>query len=729
VVGIRGEATVPSVPAKGEVWTAITRQIDIVGSSSPFVVVSDRRRDSFYTHPWSLVAPAVLELKEQIERYAGGHLEDVIDEIGRTTHTGEDEVFYMPRSACATRLLLDSSVPLVVGEDVRDFTIKPSTWALFPYDRSTAAPLTTLSVPLIKHFWAYRTVLRLRLDYGHTPEQRGLLWYEHSMFFPNRFSRALCITFPEVATHNHFVFDRGGKVFKQTAPVILMREPAGVDAYLGMAGLLNSSVALFWLRQVAHNKGGGGIGGGLATESWERFLQLNASRLDALPIPAQRPQHTAERVDSLAQQLEQCSVESALAEISAVDNLRNRLEHHRRRSEDIQRRLVAEQEELDWKCYSLYGLLGGDDGLTSDNAPGLNLGERAFEIVMARRMSVGELQTSWFERHGSTPITEVPLTWPPEYRRTVEKRIALIEADPNIAMIEQPEYKRRWNRDAWVEQQDRALRDSLLNRLEAPALWSACEPISVAKLCDRIRSDPQFMEAAELYRDRADFDVLALVAELVESEAVPFLPVLRYRRSGMRKHEAWKETWDLQRREDTIDARTTLSESDPKYLTREKAEALKHEQVGDIACPPPFNSADFLSATLWRLRGKLDVPKERFISYPHAEREADPTLVVGWAGWDHLAQARALAAYYVRMKEQEAWAPARLQPLLAGLLEMVPWLKQWHNDLDPAYGIGMGDYFAGFVDEEARALGFTLADLRGWQAPAGNTRRRRRASI
>ena len=30
----------------------------------------------------------------------------------------------------------------------------------------------------------------------------------------------LSITFGEVATHNHFVLDRGGKVFKRTAPVI-----------------------------------------------------------------------------------------------------------------------------------------------------------------------------------------------------------------------------------------------------------------------------------------------------------------------------------------------------------------------------------------------------------------------------------------------------------------------------------------------------------------------------
>jgi hypothetical protein len=67
------------------------------------------------------------------------------------------------------------------------------------------------------------------------------------------------------------------------------------------------------------------------------------------------------------------------------------------------------------------------------------------------------------------------------------------------------------------------------------------------------------------------------------------------------------------------------------------------------------------------------------------------------------------------MKDTEGWEPARLQPLLAGLLELVPWLEQWHNDLDPVFGERMGTYYKGFVTEEARALGFTLDDLRAWK--------------
>lgn len=72
------------------------------------------------------------------------------------------------------------------------------------------------------------------------------------------------------------------------------------------------------------------------------------------------------------------------------------------------------------------------------SAEPLNLGERAFEIVFARRVAAGEAETQWFARHGSTPITELPAHWPDAYRRTVEARIALIEKRRDLALIERP---------------------------------------------------------------------------------------------------------------------------------------------------------------------------------------------------------------------------------------------------------------------------------------------------
>ena len=130
---------------------------------------------------------------------------------------------------------------------------------------------------------------------------------------------------------------------------------------------------------------------------------------------------------------------------------------------------------------------------------------------MARKMAVGELETTWFERHGSIPIAEIPTEWPDDYRRLVERRIRLIETDRYIGLIEQPEYKRRWNTELWDTQLERALREWLLDRLEShfdydgrmndsgqPIAKLDIALVSVAKLADIARQDPEFQQVGEL---------------------------------------------------------------------------------------------------------------------------------------------------------------------------------------------------------------------------------------
>ena len=111
---------------------------------------------------------------------------------------------------------------------------------------------------------------------------------------------------------------------------------------------------------------------------------------------------------------------------------------------------------------------------------------------------------------------------------------------------------------------------------------------------------------------------------------------------------------------------------------------------------------------VWKLRGKLDVPKERWICYPGAERAGDDSPLIAWAGWDHLQQAQALAEYFIDAQTNQGWPTARLKPLLAALADLIPWLKQWHNSPDPNLGMGLGDYFAGFLEEQCRTLGITV---------------------
>lgn len=535
------------------------------------------------------------------------------------------------------------------------------------------------------------------MNYGKSADERGIPWWEYSFFLPRRFAGGPFLTYAFVATHNHFVFDRGGKVFNRSAPVIKLPEGATEDDHLQLLGLLNSSTACFWMKQVFHNKGVGGIGGGIGDEDWEPRYEFDGTKLKRFPLADGRVLPWAQRLDSLAQQL-------AAALDGFRDSPRERLESTSAEVETLRLQMVAAQEELDWRCYHLYGLTDDDLALPPEAVPPLAKGERAFEITMARQMAAGELETSWFERHASTPITELPAHWPEHYRRLVERRIELIESDRFIGLLERPEYKRRWNWESWDSIQERVLRGWLLDRLEAPELWAAGQLRSVAQLADALRTDAEFVAVAERYADSPEVDLADLLARLVTAEAVPYLAAWRYTDSGLRKRRAWEATWDLQRREDV------------------------GEDVGRIPVPPKYAKTDFRAAASWTLRGKLDVAKERFVSYPGLSREVDSSLVLGWAGWDHLQQAQALAAWYEARRTGDGWSAEQLLPALAGLDELVPWLQQWHNDLDPASGQRLGDFFDGFVAAQCATLGVPREALVEWRPPAAARGRKKKTS-
>ena len=102
------------------------------------------------------------------------------------------------------------------------------------------------------------------------------------------------------------------------------------------------------------------------------------------------------------------------------------------------------QEELDWDVYRRYGLFVADEAaadLTADpvSVPELGLGERAFEIVLARRAAAGEIETQWFKRHHSTPIHRDTGALAAGYRAVVARRIEAIGRRRDIALIERPE--------------------------------------------------------------------------------------------------------------------------------------------------------------------------------------------------------------------------------------------------------------------------------------------------
>jgi hypothetical protein len=700
VLGIRGEPGQPADPARGLVWTEITTHITDASHNGTYVTVTDLPRDTLAHHPWSLSGGGAVEVVSAIEQ-APRRLSDIENDIGRTTVVGEDDAWVYPASTPAVRLA--NRVPtrlFVIGEQVRDYEIAAETVVINPYgDTANSVPVDSGSASP-KHLWPLRALLERRSVFGKSFKDRGLPWWVHLESYSSKLRTPLSITFAFVATHNHFVLDRGGKVFKQSAPVIKLPADATEDDHLGLLAILNTSTACFWLKQVSHDKGTQGVNEGMKAETWERFFEFTGTKLQQFPLPATMPIERGRTLDSLGQQFAGVSPRRVLATLAEGSAPAAALADARERWTHIRKRMIFEQEELDWHAYHLYGIT--DRPLTYEGTlDTLALGERAFEIALARRIAAGEEESAWFERHGSTPITELPEDWPADYRALVEERLAEMERNPHIGLLERPEYKRRWATEPWEKQAEAALREAALDRLERPELWRDAHgavTLSVAQLADKVRGDALLAGLLEALAGSPQYDLVPMLTELVKDQSVPYLAAYRYKESGVEKYRTWQRVWDLQRREDA------------------------GERV-DIPVPPKYKPADFRQGSYWSHRGKLDVPKERFIAYPGLARVGDATPVLGWAGWDHAEQAQALARAVVEAEELGADVET-LTPLLAGLEELEPWLHQWHTT--GPHGENPAQEITGLLEHELAVAGLTRADLRAWRPPAPTRGRQRR---
>lgn len=694
VLGIRGEPGRPEDPSKGIVWESIRINVHDYGYEDAFISVVQLSRESLRLHPWSLGGGGTQEALAAVDAAASHTLGEVAT-TGISAVIGIEEPYEVASWSTA------STIQFVDGDLVRDYCegAYPRYW---PYAWRDGA-LTVDTTPPTST-WPFRTTVRNYKWFGKTKDQRGQFWTEYGHIQKDLVTAEYLITFAFVATHNHFVLDHGGKVFKQSAPVIKMPADASVEDHLRLLGVLNSSVACFWLKQNSYPKGGDPIGkdgARVSAESWSDRYEFTGTTLQDFPLPAstsvERPTLLYDLAKSLRNQspAELAKRETPTAAVIQTAHVE---------SERLRALMMAQQEELDWEYYRIYGLI--DDDLTfAGDVPGIALGERAFEIALARRMKDGE-ETAWFERHGSTPITEIPHHFPADYRDLIQRRLDAIESNPHIRLLERPEYKRRWASEPWDKQVESALRGWLLDRVESRELWFDRDgrpmPQSTAQLADVLDRDADFRSVLRLWAGDPNVTTSAALAKLHADEAVPFLAAYRYKPSGLDKRMAWEETWALQRREDA-------------------GEKL----ASPIPVPPKYKSTDFAKGSYWSHRGKLDVPKERFISYPAAGRDTDATELLGWAGWDHAQQALALAAL-ISARIDEGWDTHKLVPLLAGLNELAPWVRQWHNTIDPDYGESVADTIDAELTSRLNEHHLTVTDLTSWRPEP--VRRGRRAA-
>lgn len=250
MLGVRGEPGQPSIAADGKVWRDIVDHINAPGYDGQYVSVVDAPRDTYAKFPWSLSGGGAGDLKKHLEEYGSTQLGALISEVGIVAVLGEESPFEVPPHFDGDK------VGLVLGDAVRDYHLA-TVDRFWPYDSELRVTDTAKDS---RWLWPYRANLSSVIFFGKSPSERGYHWSQYAFLAESKLKTPLTITFAFVATHNHFVLDRGGKVFNRSAPVIKLPEGASEDDHYDLLGVLNSSTACFWLKQVSHNKGGPGGG-------------------------------------------------------------------------------------------------------------------------------------------------------------------------------------------------------------------------------------------------------------------------------------------------------------------------------------------------------------------------------------------------------------------------------------------------------------------------------------
>jgi hypothetical protein len=222
---------------------------------------------------------------------------------------------------------------------------------------------------------------------------------------------------------------------------------------------------------------------------------------------------------------------------------------------------------------------------------------------------------------------------------------------------------------------------------------------SVAQLADLVAvHDPDFVDVARLWRGSVEIDLTKVVAELVADQHVPAQAGARYKKKGHDKRAVWERTWALQRIEDA-------GEPLPDGLER-------------IPVPPKYTQADFAKPSFYKLRGKLDVPKERFTSIVGAETDVDASMVLAWAGFDHAQLSQAVGTLIHRRLNEDGWDAQRCWPLVVALIEQLEWLDQWYSEIDPRWGDSPANIYRGIATQHATAAGHHPDDATAWRPPA-----------
>jgi hypothetical protein len=718
VLGKRGERDVPDDASRAPVWSEIVTNHNHVGREGSFVSTERVTRKEAALHPWVLAGGGARPFLRETLEPGRPSLGSLADSIGVMTVTGEDAVFPQAKHV-HERNRVEPIKPMLEGDQLGDWIAAPSTFVPWMYDDAYEVRSEADVAPIVRFLWPSKVIISKRRRFGVPMLERGYKWYELQELYSGKLKTTLAISFALVTTHFRPVLFRDFALFKNSAPIIKLGASHPASDYQALFGALSSSTVAFWCRLVMFPKGGDQVGDGarLSKTPWQDRLEYAGNLLQQLPVPKLEDlreklldlvvaaEATVKRISERAPETVVAATLASTPTLAALREARTNSLAERARLRGI---LVSLQEEMDWRVYGLFGLPTVEAPSVEAVRVPVEPNHRPFEVRLAREVTTDISASEWFRVHKREAPKDVGGPLAELYRQ----RLRLLddaEHGKQLRLLETPETKRRWSPPDDTKAFSDAARTWLLERIEASFRQQSQPELRTARqLSLDLARDPAVAAAHELLSEDSGLDLARLLSDLVDAEGVPFLAGYRYAETGMEKRASWEETWRLQRIED----------EDKKKLEAE----FKRLNLKSIPVPDKYGPKDFLRH-YWGLRGKLDVPKERFVTVPGGNIDEDTTPLVGWAGWSHLQVAQALSGLYQRRKSEDGWQKDRLVPLLAGIDERVPWLLQWHNEPSADFGgMKLGEFFRDFVASEAHTLGVAVGDLRKWTPPAAPKR-------
>lgn len=643
-VGIRIAALLPgggdlrTAPEESPLWHTLAAQHDHPGFSDKTVIVSDRSRKEMASWPWNFDVGPEPTKRMLVENGRAQLREFLAADIGFMFIIGRNDIFILPSHVLRKQHISPSSVrPIHPGEEIRDFALRGQEFVIFPYKADSLELIGyPKSSPEWRYFASFESELGDRPTFSGTFAEDGRKPYQFHQLPVERAKNPKSIAYPEIATHGHFVFDPNGCAFNQKGPLLKLRSTATADEHHLIAGLLNSSAALFWLKQICFNKGAG------EEEHRDRF-EFAGGKTQQLPIPLDLVESLQGKTNSLSERLSGLSrncwvcgghwaqfsflklfeqagesyhswhkvlpgyvvpAREFSPPFASTDQLRSRLVAAIARREQLRAEMVALQEEMDWLIYRAYALgspsprSASVDWLAAiDSSPSpITEDQRPFRLWAA---TDGDFDKA---------CGLIPVDWAQSQRKLWRARLQCIRDDEHIRRIEAPVYKRRWDEQwkvsnrwmagpvAYAQELVDAFRWWLAEKAEWHLEHKAKGPLAFDEWSTVLASDQ---------RIEASWPVVAEAIHQVELWKVA---------SSDKKHS----------KSPKLDFSTTA-------FTRFFRETVNDETVPDGVSPAvPWDELARkgvkVSANTKSIRGKLNVPRERFTQDSAGRyRQAKPT--------------------------------------------------------------------------------------------------------